>query len=71
MPVYLAEARFSQLFLFGLFASVSFSVHSYCSLNPFSLSSPPISESPVDCILTFFFLIVPEDLITALISTDH
>ena len=32
-----------------------FSVHSYCSLNPSSLSSPSIFESPVDCILTSLF----------------
>ena len=58
MHIYLAEARFSQLFLFGPFASVLFSVHSYCSLNPSSLSSPSISESPVDCFLTFFFILL-------------
>ena len=58
MHIYLAEARFSQLFLFAPFASVLFSVHSYCSWNPSSLSSPSISESPVDCFLTFFFFIL-------------
>ena len=49
---------FSKFWIFKwvkFWASVLFSVHSYCSLNPSSLSSPSISESPVDCILTSLF----------------